>query len=141
MMKKFDFLLGNWDMEYKIPKSAFSQAATGTGAGSFKMGLDNKYVYFDYSTLIGGKKGEAHAIFAWEKKSKVYRFWWFESSGNFSNATCNFVNKEILFLNWHDSLLIQTFKKISPDKVILEMENPNSEGKYESVLEVIFTRK
>ena len=58
--------------------------------------------YFDYSTLIDGKKGTAHAIFAWDEKSKVYKFWWFESSGNFTKATCNFVNKETLFLNWHD---------------------------------------
>ena len=65
-------------MEYKIPKSAFSKAATGT----FKRELDDKYVYFDYSTLIDGKKGKAHAIFAWDEKSKVYRSWWFESSGN-----------------------------------------------------------
>ena len=44
-------------------------------------------------------------------------------------------------MNWHDTLLIQTFKKAGPDKVILRMENPDSEGKYELVLEVIFTRK
>ena len=84
-------------MEYKIPKSIFSNATTGTGVGIFKRALDDKYVYFDYSTLIDGKKGAAHAIFAWDEKSKVYRFWWFESSGNFTKATCNFVNKETLF--------------------------------------------
>jgi len=91
--------------------------------------------------LIDGKKGAAHEIFAWDKKSKVYRFWWFESSGNFTKATCNFVNDKILFLNWHDSILIQTFRKISSNKVILRMENPNSEGKYELILKVIFTRE
>jgi hypothetical protein len=141
MMKKFNFLLGNWDMQYKIPKSVFSKAATGTGSGTFKRALDDKYVYFDYSTLIDGEKGEAHAIFAWDKKSNLYRYWWFESSGNFSTATCNFVNDETLFLNWHDTLLIQTFRKIGSNKVILRMENPDSEGKYELILEVIFTRK
>jgi len=140
-MKKFDFLLGNWNMESKIPKSVFSEATTGTGVGTFKRALADKYVYFDYSSLIDGEKVEAHAIFAWDEKLEHYRFWWFESSGNFTKATCNFVNNETLFLNWHDSLLIQTFRKISPDKVILKMENPNSEGKYELVLEVIFTRK
>ncbi len=140
-MEKFDFLLGNWNMEYNIPKSSFSKAATGTGTGIFKRALDDKYVYFDYSSLINSEKGEAHAIFAWDNKSKIFRFWWFESSGNFTKATCNFVNDEILFLNWHDSLLIQTFKKVDSNKVILRMENPTSEGKYELILEVIFTRK
>ncbi len=128
-------------MEYNIPKSSFSEATTGTGQGIFKRALDDKYVYFDYSTLIDGKKGQAHGIFAWDEKSKTYRYWWFESSGNFSTATCNFINDETLFMNWHDTLLIQTFKKVSSDKVILSMENPNSEGEYELILEVIFTRK
>jgi len=141
MMEKFDFLLGNWNLEYRVPKSAFSEAATGTGTGTFKRALDDKYVYFDYSASISGQKGQAHAIFAWDEKAKVYRYWWFESSGNFLTATCNFLNNETLFLNWHDTLLIQTFTKIGPDKVILRMENPTSEGKYELILEVIFTRK
>ena len=140
-MEKFDFLLGNWNMKYNIPKSSFSEAATGTGTGTFKRALDDKYVCFDYSSLINNEKGEAHAIFVWDNKSKIYRFWWFESSGNFSKATCNFVNNETLFLNWHDSLLIQTFKKVDSNKVILRMENPTSEGKYELIMEVIFTRK
>jgi len=140
-MKKFDFLLGNWEMEYNIPESSFSKAITGTGHGIFKKALDDKYVYFDYTTLIDGKKGQAHGIFARDEKSKIYKFWWFESSGNFSTATCNFINDETLFMNWHDSLLIQTFKKVSSDKVILRMENPDSEGEYELILEVIFTRK
>jgi len=34
VMDKFDFLLGNWNLEYKVPKSALSEAATGTGTGN-----------------------------------------------------------------------------------------------------------
>ena len=140
-MEKFDFLLGDWNLGYKIPKSAFSKAGTGTGAGTIKRALDDKYVYFDYSASLTTEQGEAHAIFAWDEKTKVYRFWWFESSGNFMEATCNFVNDETLCLNWHDTLLIQTFRKTGPNEVILRMEHPDSEGKYELILEVIFTRK
>ena len=28
MMEKFDFLIGDWNLEYRVPKSAFSEAAT-----------------------------------------------------------------------------------------------------------------
>jgi hypothetical protein len=56
-------------------------------------------------------------------------------------ATCNFVSDDILFLLWHDSLLTQTFKKVDQNTVILHMENPDSEGNYELVLEVVLTRK
>lgn len=140
-MKKFDFLLGEWALEYRVPKSAFSEAMTGTGSGTFKRALNDKYVYVDYAaTFSSGDKCQAHGIFAWDDKLKLYRYWWFEDSGAFMTATCNFINEEKLFLNWHDTLLIQTFTKESPNKVILRMENPNAEGKYEPILEVIFTR-
>ncbi len=143
-MDKFDFLLGNWNLEYRIPNSTFSKAGTGTGTGAFKRALDDKYVCFDYScttSLAPGQEGKAHAIFAWDQKVKVYRFWWFENSGTFQTATCNFVNNETLFLNWHDTLLTQTFTKIDPDKIVLRMEQPDAKGKYELIMEVILTRK
>jgi len=140
-MEKFDFMLGDWDLEYKVPKSSFSEKATGTGSGTFKRALEDRYVCFDYSSSLTIGEGDAHGIFAWDEKSKVYRYWWFESSGNFSNATCDFIDEETLFLNWHDTLLIQTFKKDGPNKVILRMETPTPEGKFELVLEVILTRK
>jgi hypothetical protein len=146
VMDKFDFLLGNWNLESNVPKSAFSEAATGKGTGTFKRELDDKYVYFDYaSSFITGKnteqKGGAHGIFAWDEKWKVYRYWWFENSGNFMEATCNFVNDDTLFMNWHDTLLIQTFTKVDANKVILRMEHPAAQEKFELILEVIFTRK
>ena len=43
-------------------------------------------------------------------------------------------------MNWHDTLLIQTFRKIHSNQVILRMENPNSRGEYELVMEVVLTR-
>ena len=140
-MEKFDFLLGDWNLEYRVPKSAFSEKATGTGSGTFKRALEDRYVCFDYSSSLTIGQGGAHGIFAWDEKSKVYRYWWFESSGNFLTATCDFIDEETLFLNWHDTLLIQTFKKDGPNKVILRMEVPTPEGKFELILEVIFTRK
>jgi len=142
MMEKFDFLLGSWNLESRIPKSQHSEATTGAGTGTFRRALDDKYVYLDYSSSAGeGPEGQAHAVFAWDSKAKVYRFWWFESSGSFMTATCNFVNDETLLLNWHDCLLTQTFRKTGPDKVVLKMEEPNSEGKYVLILEVVFSRK
>ncbi len=141
MIEKFNFLLGNWDMESNIPKSVFSEATSGTGSGTFKRALDDKYVYFDYSSLIDKEKGQAHGIFAWDEKVKIIRYFWFESSGNFLTATCQFIDEDILFMNWHDTLLRQTFKRINPNKVVLRMENPDSDGNYELILEVIFTRK
>jgi len=144
VMDKFEFLLGSWNLEYRVPKSTLSEADTGSGIGTFKRALDDKYVFLDYSCTLSkapNEIGKAHGIFAWDEKTKVYRYWWFENSGNFLNATCNFVSDDTLFLSWHDTLLIQTFKKVDKNKVILRMEQPTSEGKYELLLEVILTRQ
>ena len=144
MMDKFDFLLGSWNLEYRIPKSAFSEADTGSGHGTFKRVLDDKYVQFDYECSLSSaphQKGKAHGIFAWDQKEQVYRFWWFENSGAFRQATCAFLNDDTLFLNWHDTSLIQTFTKTGPDEVTLRMEHPVAADKFELIMEVIFTRQ
>lgn len=137
-MEKFEFLLGDWNLDYKIPKSIFSEERTDSGSGSVKRALNGNYVFFDYSTKSGS---EAHGIFARDEKVKIYRYWWFENTGNFLTATCNFINDDTLFLNWHDTLLIQTFLKEEPDRIILKMEYPNADGNYELIMKVIFTRK
>ena len=135
-MDKFQFLLGTWDLEYRIPESKFSPEGTDLGTGKFERMLNDKYVSFEYSTDSGGA---AKGIFGWDDKSRLYRYWWFENSGNFLSATCEFTDEETLAMNWHDSLLVQTFSKVGPDKVILKMQYPFAGG-YETVLEVILKR-
>jgi hypothetical protein len=139
-MDKFDFLIGKWKLKYNVPKSFLSDEDTGEGTGEFKRILNNKYVSFDYSAKLSKGEGSAHAIFAWDDKSKLYKFWWFEDSGNYSSATCNFIDDDTLCLNWHDSLLVQSFKKENSNKIILRMKYPANENKYDLVLEVTFTK-
>ena len=141
-MERFEFLIGDWALEYKIPASKYSEAMTGTGIGTFSRQLDDKYAVFDYKARVGDSpEVQAHAIFVWDQKLNLYRFWWFESSGNFNTATCRFINDETLLINWHDSLLIQTFRKTGPNTVLLKMEDPDAEGNYVPVMEVLLTRK
>ncbi len=140
-MRKFNFLVGQWNLEYRVPKSTFSEEASGSGSGTFRRALGDKYVFFDYSCSLTTGDGEAHGIFAWDEKLRSYRFWWFEDSGAFQTATCNFVSDDLLFMNWHDTLLKQTFERVDRARVVLRMEYPDSDGNYQLVLEVIFTRK
>ncbi len=140
-MDKFHFLLGTWKMEYKIPKSRNINDDIGGGEGIFKSILNNHYVTFDYNVKLTGVEAAAHAIFAWDEKSKIYRFSWFEDSGEFMQATCNFINEQTLYLNWHNSLLVQTFQQIEDGKIILQMKNPINKNDYEIILEVVFTKK
>ncbi len=140
-MKKFEFLIGTWNLAYRVPKSQFSEPDSGTGTGTFQRALKDKYVYFDYESVLTRRSAKAHAIFIWDDKVQIYRYWWFEDSGSFQMATCYFINDETLFLNWHETSLIQTFTKVTADKVILRMEHPVAAEKFEVILEVIFTRK
>jgi hypothetical protein len=141
-IERLGFFIGDWNLEYKVPKSRFSDvAATGTGTGTFSWALNDKYVYFDYLCSLTTGDGEAHGIFAWDQKAKVYRYWWFEDSGSFSEAAGDFVDNGTLFLKWHDTSLIQTFKRVDGDRIILKMEDKAPRGKYELILEVVFTRK
>jgi hypothetical protein len=137
-LDKFDSFLGAWELEYRIPKSIFSESASDRGVGSFKKILNDKYLLFEYSTQSGG---EAKGIFAWDDKLKMYRYWWFENSGSFQSATCNFINDDTLAMNWHDTLLVQTFVKKSFNKIVLKMQYPSDNDSYEIVLEVILTKK
>ena len=133
-MDRLDFLIGTWHMEYKTHQ--------GSGTGIFKRALDGKYVFFDYSVSSpAGETGAAHGIFAWDTKDNIYRDWWFENSGNFTQATCNFINDETLLMYWQDTLLIQTFQKKRSEKVDLKMKQPNAQGDYEVILEVEFTKQ
>jgi hypothetical protein len=141
MMEKFEFLLGTWSLDYRIPKSRLSEAGTGTGKGTFKRALNDRYVTFDYEAeFMLGQKAQAHAIFAWDEKSKHYRYWWFEDSGIFQTATGYFADDQTLYLSWQDTPLVQTFKRTGPDQVTLWMGQPGAEGKHETVLEVVMTR-
>ena len=132
-IEKFDFLIGKWKLKYNIPN--------GEGTGEFKRILNDKYVSFEYSAKFSKGEGSAQGIFAWDDRSKLYKYWWFESSGNYLSASCNFIDDDTLCMNWHDSLLVQTFKKENPGKVILQMKYPSDENKYDLSLEVIFTKQ
>ncbi len=109
-MARLEFLLGDWNLVYTVPGSRFSEAGTGTGTGTFRRALHDKYVYFDYTCSLTTGDSEAHGIFAWDPRAKRYRYWWFEDSGSISEASGDFIDDNTLFLKWHDTRLIQTFK-------------------------------
>jgi len=139
-IEKLEFLIGSWGMRYNIPESSLSKSDIGNGIGVFKRILDDQYITFDYSAELTQGKAQAHGIFAWDDKIKLYRFSWFENSGNFNTAVCNFINDNTLFMKWQNSALTQTFTKIDVSKVILQMKNSVNKEDHELVMEVTFTR-
>ena len=119
MMARFGVLLGDWALKYKVPKSRFSEAATGTGTGIFRRTLNDKYVYFDYSCSLTTGDSEAHGIFAWDQKAKVYRYWCFEDSGDFSEAAGDFIDDQtlpVMTTRPHESAALASPVDHSPDR-------------------------
>jgi hypothetical protein len=137
-MDRLGFLIGKWKLAYRIPESPFSPARSDNGIGSFRKVLQDQYVIFEYSTDSGGA---AMGIFAWDEKAKIYRYWWFENSGSFMEATCTFIDDKTLCMNWHDSIFTQTFAKDQDDRIILTMQYPSGNNSHLTVLEVILTRE
>ncbi len=140
-MNKFDFLIGTWILKYTVPESAYSVATTGKGEGTIRKALNDKYVFFDYKAEFTNGSAQAHGIFARDESQDIYRYWWFEDSGSFRTATCNFTDENTLFMNWHDTNLIQTFIKKEEDHIILKMSSPVSDQQFKPVLIVDFYRK
>ena len=77
-----------------------SEARTDSGVGKFKKVLMDKYVQFDYTTKSGSV---AKGIFFFFERINAIRYWWFENSGSFLSATCNFIDEFTLAMNWHDT--------------------------------------
>lgn len=141
-MDRFDFLMGDWDLEYRVPKSSLEETDSGSGEAQIQRTLGGRYVQFDYrASLKRTGTGSARGIFAWDRAAKIYRYWWFEESGNFLTAACDFVAEGVLRLNWHDTILVQTFAEQGPDRVVLRMERPVASGGHELIMEVLMTRR
>ncbi|MEJ2637406.1 MAG: hypothetical protein P8184_19225 [Calditrichia bacterium] len=140
-MEKFEFLIGDWTLKYTVPKSVFSIEAKGTGEGTFSRALNNKYVFFDYRAELTTGSAQAHGIFAKDEKLNIYRYWWFEDSGNFQSGACNFINDKIFFMNWHETSLIQTFELLDENTVMLKMSHPLDADNFEPILKVELFRK
>lgn len=139
-MDQFNFLLGKWNLKYKVPKSVFSDEDFGIGKGEFKTFLNNRFVTFDYDAKLSKREVAAHAIFGWDDKNKIYRYWWFENSGEFMEASCDFINENSLRLNWYNSLLVQTFHLIENGNIIMRMNYPINDNDNALVLEVLFIK-
>ncbi len=139
-MEKFSFLLGKWRLIYDIPESSFSPAIKGEGEGDIKRFLDDKYVTFDYRASLGSMNAGAHGIFARDAKADIYRYWWFENSGSFMEATCEFKDDNTLFMNWHNSVLVQSFSKKENGNIELLMRYPKNETEHETILKVTLVK-
>jgi hypothetical protein len=93
--------------------------------GSLRYLFNATYLTFDYQMLEKSTEvmiGEAHAIFAWDKKLGQYRYYWFESSGNFLQATGILRDDRTLALEWQDIHCTQIFRRVSADAMVLEMQ-------------------
>ena len=140
-MSPFDFLLGDWHLNYEVPKSDYSpEAMRGDGKGCFEPILDGHFIRFEYVCSLLSGDGSAVGIFGWDAGAGCYRYWWFESSGAHETALCHFPDPDTLFMDWEGTDLIQTFYRDDADHVTLKMEQRGHENASSPVLRVFFER-
>jgi hypothetical protein len=133
------FMVGDWDLDYTVHQGGKIQNDL-CGTGSIKPIFDGVYLWFEYeirNKQRGEISGEARGIFAWDSKAEAYRYYWFENSGAFLNATAHLRDEHTLFILWHGVDCTQTFRRKSDDAMLLEMTCPEQD----LVLQVNMSRR
>ena len=128
-MRALSFMIGEWVLDYTVTQRGHT-TKTMRGTGSLRYMFNATYLTFDYQVLqkdTGEMLAEAHAIFAWDKKLGQYRYYWFESSGNFHQATGILRDADTLALEWQDIHCTQIFRRVSADAMYLEMRCPEQD--------------
>ena len=137
-MRALSFLIGEWELDYTVTQNGHT-TQTIRGTGSLRFLFNATYLTFDYQMIekaSGAMIAEAHGIFAWDEKAGQYRYFWFESSGSFHQATGALRDAHTLALEWQEIKCTQIFRRVSADAVYLEMRCPEQD----LLLRVDFTR-
>jgi len=127
-IRALSFMIGEWALDYTVTQRG-KTAKTIRGTGSLRL-LFDAYLTFDYRVFdkaSEAKSAEAHAIFVWDKAAGQYRYYWFESSGNFQQATATLQDADTLALDWRDINCTQIFRRVSADAMYLEMQCPDQD--------------
>jgi len=121
-MQALSFLVGEWNLDYTVTQHGRTTKAI-RGTGSMRYLFDGIYLTFNYRAehTDTGKFDEAHGIFAWDTRIQQYRYYWFESSGTFQQATGALRDDHTLALDWEDIHCTQIFRRVSADAMYLEM--------------------
>ena len=125
-MRALSFMIGEWGLDYTVTQHGHT-TKTIRGTGSIRYLFNAAYLIFDYRIFekaTGDMIAEAHAIFAWDKKSGQYRYYWFEDSGNFHQATGVLRDAHTLALEWQEINCTQIFQRVGADAMYLEMRCP-----------------
>jgi hypothetical protein len=125
-MRALSFMIGEWALDYTVTQHG-QTTKTIRGIGSLRYLFNTTYIIFEYQALQKPTHemiAEAHAIFVWDKELGQYRYYWFESSGNFHQATGILRDADTLALEWQDIHCTQIFRRVSADAMYLEMQCP-----------------
>jgi len=128
-MRALSFMIGEWGLDYTVTQHGHT-TKTIRGTGSLRYLFNATYLTFDYQMIekaTGKMIAEAHAIFAWDKKPRQYRYYWFEDSGTFHRATGVLRDAHTLALEWQDINCTQIFRRVSADAMYLEMQCPEQD--------------
>jgi hypothetical protein len=128
-MRALAFMAGDWDLDYTVTQKG-ETTKTLCGTGSLRYLFGSTYLAFDYQVKqrdSGAVMGAAHGIFAWDQKAERYRYFWFEDSGTFLQATAVLRDGHDLLMQWQDINCSQIFRRVHADAMYLEMRCPDED--------------
>jgi hypothetical protein len=127
-MRALHFLIGEWKLDYTATQHGVT-SKTVSGVGSMRYLFEETYLTFDYRGLDRdtGTEFRAHGIFAWDAKTRRYRYFWFEDSGTFLEAVCALRDERSLEMEWQGVDCTQIFERTGDDMMYLEMRCPSQD--------------
>jgi hypothetical protein len=128
-MRALSFMVGDWELDYTVTQHGRTTKPI-RGTRSLRYLFDAIYLAFDYRTVdkdTGEATGGAHGLFAWDGKAQQYRYYWFESSGTFLEATGVLRDDHTLALEWQGLNCTQIFRRVSAYAMYLEMRCPDED--------------
>jgi hypothetical protein len=128
-MRALSFMACEWELDYTATQRG-QTTSTIRGTGVLWYVFGGTYLTFDYQMRqkdSGKSTGEAHGIFVWEAKTQRDRYYRFESSGTFLQATGVLAGDHTLSLEWTGIDCTQMFRRVNDRALYLEMTCPTED--------------
>lgn len=90
-LDRLDMLVGTWEGTAEMSMPGMDEPMTIRGVNTTKWELDKRFLIEHFEGDMGEEgKFEGVGVWTWDPKAKVYRNWWFDSYGSFSQGTAKY---------------------------------------------------
>jgi hypothetical protein len=139
-LDKLDEFVGKWELTCDCTMKGSDQPMKCTGTSTATWQCDKRVVVEHGEFKMGDEKFTGMGVYTWDPDDKVYRTWWFESSGRVQEGTMSYDEASRA---WHmkSEHGKGTMKKVGPDSWEMTMTETTGGLFPEKVMEMKGTCK